>query len=270
MKRQLKKIVPYNFIHFIKKTKCILEAYFYKGHNFECPLCKKKFRKLKDGGEALPFFKNHKVIGGGRRKNMLCPYCLSTDRDRLVYFYLISKKELLQNDLILLHVAPEPSLKKYIKQHSNITYYSGDKFEERYQGFYYDKGTLNLDLTDLQYPDELFDIIICNHVLEHIKDDTKAIQEIKRVLKPNGWAILQVPISKDSQDTIEYQLLPPEKRKSIYGQEDHVRLYGLDYPERLKSQGLKVAYWKASDFLNASEISKFAINNEEKVYIVRK
>ncbi len=187
----------------------------YRGHNYECPFCNKQFRKLKDGGESLPFFKDHYIIGGGRRKNMLCPNCLSTDRDRLIYFYLTTKKELRQKKLILLHIAPEPSLKKYLKSFSNITYCSGDKFEKRYQGFYYDKETLNLDLTRLQYPNEKFDIIICNHVLEHIKEDDKALQEIKRVLKPDGWAILQVPIAKENQNTIEFQQLPPEKRKSI-------------------------------------------------------
>lgn len=270
MKKYLKKIIPYNFVQYLKKIKCNLETILYSGDNFECPICNKKYRTLKDGGESLPFFKDHDIVGGGRRKNMLCPYCLSTDRDRLVYFYLTTQKELHESLITLLHIAPEPSLKKYFETLPNITYYRGDKFEERYNGFYYDKGTLNLDLTDLQYPNECFDVIICNHVLEHIKEDSKALQEIKRVLKPNGWAILQVPIAKENQKTIEYQLLPPEKRKSIYGQEDHVRLYGLDYPERLMLHDFKVEIWDISHLLNIDDITKFAINSEEKVIIIRK
>jgi hypothetical protein len=270
MKKYLRKLIPYNLIHFIRRTKCIIEAFLYRGDNFECPLCKKQFRKLKDGGESLPFFKDHKIVGGGRRKNMLCPFCLSTDRDRLIYFYLTTKKELQNTEFSLLHVSPEPSLKNYFSTLSNIKYHSGDKFEERYQGFYYDKTVSDIDLTNLQYPDEKFDIIICNHVLEHIKEESKALHEIKRVLKNSGWAILQVPIAKENENTIEYQMLSSEEKKNAYGQEDHERLYGLDYPDRLREHGFEVDTWCASDLLNANDIYKFALNNEEKVFITRK
>lgn len=270
MKKFLRNLIPYSFIHFIRRTKCIIESFFYRGTKFECPLCKKQFRKFKDGGESHPFFKEHKIIGGGRRENMLCPYCLSTDRDRLIYFYLTTRNEFQNKELTLLHVSPEPALKNILSKFPNVNYYSGDKFEKRYQGFYYDKTTVNLDLTNLQYPNEKFDIILCNHVLEHIKEENKALKEIKRVLKSDGWAILQVPIAIDNLKTIEYQILSPEKRKSTYGQEDHERLYGLDYPERLRSYGFIVDFWKSSDLLNADKISKFALNSEEKVFIVRK
>ena len=270
MKKYLRKLIPYNLIHLIRKTKGAIEAFIYRGNNFECPFCKNKFRKLKDGGESLPFFKDHKIIGGGRRINMLCPYCLSTDRDRLIYFYLITRKEFLKKQLTLLHVSPESSVKSFLAKFPNINYYSGDKFEERYQGFYYDKTTLNLDLTNLQFPNDNFDIIICNHVLEHIKEEKKALFEIKRVLKYNGWAILQVPIANKNKNTIEYQNLSSKKRESIYGQDDHMRLYGLDYADRLRSNGFIVDTWRASDLLNVNEISKFALNSEEKVYIIKK
>jgi len=270
MKKYLRKIVPYKFIHFIKRTKCLVESVLYSGNKFECPLCKKKFRRLKDGGESLPFFKNHKIIGGGRRKNMLCPYCLSTDRDRLVYFYLTTRKDIVDKNLSLLHVSPESSLKKYLKDFSNIAYLSGDKFEKRYQGFYYDKSTLNLDLTNLQFPNENFDIIICNHVLEHIKEEKKALNEIKRVLKYDGWALLQVPIAFENKKTIEYQGMSSKNKENIYGQGDHERLYGLDYPERLRSYGFNVAIWNVLDLLNADEIYKFALNSEERVFVVKK
>lgn len=270
MKKYLRKIVPYSFIHLIKRTKCLVEAVFYSGNKFECPLCKNKFRKLKDGGESLPFFKDNKIIGGGRRKNMLCPYCLSTDRDRLVYFYLTTRNEIVDQKLSLLHVSPEYTLKNHIKKFPNINYISGDKFEERYQGFYYDKSTQNLDLTDLQYPDETFDIIVCNHVLEHIKEEQTALNEIKRVLKHDGWALLQVPIAKENKETIEYQGISSKKKESFYGQKDHERLYGLDYPDRLRFNGFNVEIWSASALLNNDEIIKFALNSEEKVFIVKK
>ena len=270
MKKYLRKLIPYSFIQLIRKTKCTIETFLYRGNDFECPLCKKQFRKLKDGGESRSFFKDHKIIGGGRRKNMLCPSCLSTDRDRLIYFYLTTIKELPNKEVTLLHVSPEHSIKDYLTTFQNINYYSGDKFEERYQGFYYDKTTFSLDLINLKFPNEYFDIIICNHVLEHIKEDQKALQEIKRVLKYEGWAILQVPIACENEKTIEYQKMSSQKRRNIYGQSDHMRLYGLDYPDRLRSNGFKVKEWRASDLLNGNEISKFALNNDEKVFIITK
>ena len=129
MKALVKKLIPYQMVVSFKEAKQSIQSMFFSGKKFECPFCGGKYRKLLPGGVNLPFFKDNKIIGGGRRVNMLCPRCHSTDRDRLIYYYLASTSVLSKSKVTLLHIAPEPSLKKYLKGFSNITYTSGDKFE---------------------------------------------------------------------------------------------------------------------------------------------
>ena len=270
MKTFVKKLIPYQIAVRLKKTKQLLISLLFKGNRYECPFCGGKYRKFLSGGENLPFFKDHNIIGGGRRSNMLCPRCHSTDRDRLIYYYLTSTQFPSSHHYTLLHIAPEQPLKKYLKKFPNITYYCGDKFEKGYDGFYYDKETLALDITSLSFSDNSFDIIICNHVLEHIIEESKALNEIHRVLKPNGWAILQVPIASALMHTIDNPTDSNKKREYIYGQHDHVRLYGLDYPSRLKAHGFKVEEWSSEKQFNQIQIKRFALNSVEKVFIVSK
>ena len=270
MKALVKFLIPFQIVIRLKYAKQSFESLFFRGRDYECPFCGGRYRKLLPGGEKLPFFKDNKIIGGGRRINMLCPRCHSTDRDRLIYHYLNSNALLIKPDISLLHIAPEPSLKNYLKKFSNISYTSGDKFEKGYQGFYYDKDTLPLDLTSLSFSDNSFDIIICNHVLEHIVNEKQALNEIYRVLKPGGLAILQVPIASELMQTIENNADSDEKRALLYGQRDHVRLYGLDYLSRLKKQGFIVNEWSPSKHSDQNFLNRYAINSLEKVFIASK
>jgi SAM-dependent methyltransferase len=270
MKILVKKLIPSKIAYTIKEVKQSLESLFFSGNDYECPFCKGTFRKFLPGGENLPFFKDNKIIGGGRRLNMLCPRCHSTDRDRLVYFYLTSHEMLSKKNISLLHIAPEPALNKYLKMIPNVAYTCGDKFEKGYDGFYYDKDTLRLDLTELPFSDNSFDIVICNHVLEHVINEKKALNEIYRVLKPSGWAILQVPVASEFEQTKENNADSEEKRALLYGQKDHVRLYGLDYLSRLKSHGFRVKDWSPNKLFDQNHLQRFAINALEKVFIASK
>jgi SAM-dependent methyltransferase len=270
MKDLIKNLIPHQIALTIRDVKQSFESLFFSGKNYECPFCKGTYRKLLHGGENLPFFKDHKIIGGGRRPNMLCPRCHSTDRDRLIYYYLTSNNLLSKKNISLLHISPEPSIKKYLKTFSNINYVSGDKFEKGYNGHYYDKDTKSLDLTALSFPENSFDIIICNHVLEHIVDENKALDEIYRVLKPDGWAILQVPIASELEQTRENNADSDEKRILLYGQRDHVRLYGMDYLFRLTTHGFKVENWSPENNFNQNQLNRYAINALEKVFIASK
>jgi len=270
MKALVKKLIPYQIVVSFKEAKQSIQSMFFSGKDFECPFCRRQYRKLLPGGENLHFYKENKIIGGGRRYNMLCPRCHSTDRDRLIYYYLTTNSLLTKPNLSLLHIAPEPSLKKYLKSFSNITYTSGDKFEKGYNGFYYDKDTLSLDLTSLSFSDNSFDVIICNHVLEHIVNEKQALNEIYRVLKPGGWAIIQVPIASELVQTVENNADSDEKRILKYGQRDHVRLYGLDFLSRLKNHGFTVKYWSPASQYNQNQINRYAINALEKVFIASK
>ncbi len=137
----------------------------------------------------------------------------------------------------LLHLAPEkPLMDLFIKQ-NNIDYLTADLNPEQVM--------VKMDITAIQYPDNIFDAILCNHVLEHIPDDRKAMRELYRVLKPGGWAILQVPVSKILEQTYDdITITSPQDREKYFGQKDHVRIYGKDYTQRLKEAGFTVDAYK--------------------------
>jgi len=128
-----------------------------------------------------------------------------------------------------------------------------------------------IDIKDINFEDNFFDVIICNHVLEHIVDDRKAMCELFRVLKPGGEAILQVPISKYNKKTFEdFSIILPEEREKYFGQKDHVRIYGKDYKNRLERIGFKVELYDIKNDLNIQDIKKFGLNEEEILYIGKK
>jgi len=128
-----------------------------------------------------------------------------------------------------------------------------------------------IDITDIKFENNFFDFIICNHVLEHVKDDKKAIRELFRVLKTNGEAILQVPISKYSKETLEdSSIITLEEREKIFGQKDHVRIYGKDYQKRLENAGFVVNLYDIKKDLNIRNTEKYGLNKEEILYIGKK
>ncbi len=154
----------------------------------------------------------------------------------MIYWYIVNKTNILNLDktINLLHVAPERNLQKILRSFSYIEYISGDLNPST-------DCDIRLDITNINFEDNFFDVIICNHVLEHIVDDRKAMHELFRVLKPKGIAILQVPISKTARETFEdFPIISPEEREKYFGQKDHVRIYGKDYKNRIESAGFKV------------------------------
>ena len=125
-----------------------------------------------------------------------------------------------------------------------------------------------IDITDINFENNYFDFIICNHVLEHIVDDQKTMRELFRVLKPEGFAILQVPISRKAKETFEdFSITTPGEREKYFGQKDHVRIYGKDYKNRLESIGFKVELYDIKKDLGIQDIKKFGLNEEEILYI---
>jgi len=204
------------------------------------------------------------IVGGGYRF-ALCPRCHSTDRERLIYWYIIYKTNILNSSksIKLLHIAPERNLQKVFRVNSIMEYINGDLnplIAEKV-----------IDIADINFENNYFDFIICNHVLEHVKDDRKAMSELFRVLKPKGFAILQVPISKNVKETFEdFSITSPEERERYFGQKDHVRIYGKDYKERLESAGFKVELYDIKDELNTKNIRKHGFNENEILYVCRK
>ncbi len=204
-----------------------------------CPICNNYFNSFQLNGTRADCWEQHDTFGGVERLTQ-CPFCGSIDRDRLVYLYLKQQYTIQQlKKKNILHIAPERALSKWL---SSITpnYIAADKFTDYWRNNY-SSNTIYADITDLKYADNTFDIIICNHVLEHIENDFKAMSELFRVLKVGGIAILQVPIALDLERTYEDpSITTPAERNNAFGHEDHLRLYGQDYIQKLAREGFNV------------------------------
>ena len=229
-----------------------------KGNKVECPICLRRFITF------LPFGSKNK------RANALCINCLSLERHRLIWLYLKNETDLFEhnNTVKLLHVSPESCFFTKFKKNPRIIYYPVDKFEE---GYKYPKGTKNMDITSINKDSNFFDVIICNHVFEHIVDDLKAMSEIYRVLKNKGWAILQVPIDENLEITYEDdKISTPKEREKAFGQVDHVRQYGKDYKKRLEVVGFKVYESQYTDTFSQADKFRFGLPKNRTIYLCRK
>lgn len=218
--------------------------------NVECPVCDGKFQKFK------PY-------GANNCPNACCPQCGTVERHRLLWLYLIRKRNILSENLKLLDIAPTKGISNKLKSLPNINYLSIDLTSPL--------AMKHMDLTALELPDNSYDCVLCYHVLEHIPDDRKAIREILRVLKPGGWAILQVPIKKRLEKTHEgAHIQDPAERKRLFGQEDHVRYYGLDYKDKLAEEGFIVNVDEFAKTLSDEEIEKYRMMRDEEIYFCSK
>jgi SAM-dependent methyltransferase len=228
-----------------------------------CPLCGYHGRDLKLNGHDVAVLRQRHVIGAGRRP-LNCYKCGSGDRARLVYLYLRDHVGFERAaSMRVLHFAPEPGLREKLSDVGFAEYVCGDLFTE---GYSYPSWVQNLDATDIKFDDDTFDLLICNHVLEHIPDDRRAMRELRRVLKPGGVAILQVPISANTATTFEDPTITePDQRVEAFGQFDHVRLYGQDYTGRLEESGFVV---NTVDV--AGDYARYGVNPEEELFVCTK
>ena len=265
MIKALKSILPYRLYLSLRRIYAYLTYFFYFGFKYHCPICKKSFRKFLSYGLNIPVLKEKKVIGGGYYSlNRLCPFCYTDERRRLLYLFLKNRTNIFTTNkqIKLLHIAPEQSLRTLITKNPNIKYFDVD--------LYLSLVKYKADITNLKFKKNYFDAIICCHVLEHIQDDMKAMSELYRVLKPNGWAILQVPISPVIKETVEYPEITSEnERKRLFGQKDHVRIYGRDYKNRLESVGFNVKIDNSITTISKF-VSEYSLNKEESIYFCKK
>jgi len=232
---------------------------------YRCPFCKSYLRAFLPYGSKISVLKDHHVVGGGHRENALCPVCGSLDRERLLYLFLLWNTDLFDTPKTLLHVAPEPRVANILAAQTHVDYLTADLHSKEVM--------LTMDITDIRLPDSSFDAIICNHVLEHVVDDRKAMSELLRTLKPGGWAILQVPLSLSLNHTYEdNSKMTPEAREEAFGQSDHVRIYAKDYEHRLAQAGFKVDIfrWITSPDNFGGRRNMFGLNEQECVYFLRK
>lgn len=214
-----------------------------------CPVCKRK-------GEFLPF-------GVVKRPHAQCPHCKSLERHRLLWLYLERETDFFHAHIRVLDVAPTKFLQDIFYALPNMHYTSVDQRSVI--------AMEKMDLTDLAYPDNTFDCILCYHVLEHIPDDRKAMSEVLRVLKPGGFAILQVPVDYSRERTYEDpSIVTPEDREKHFRQWDHVRIYGRDYPDRLKGAGFDLERRAYAQELGSVMITRCGLRAQEILHICRK
>jgi len=217
-----------------------------------CPVCESNVRRFLPGGVVL-------------RLNALCPVCSSAERHRLVWHFMKTHSDLLDGrPKSLLHVAPEYEISNRLKKADFLDYWTSS-----FDG----KNTrAKIDITKISFPDDHFDTIYCSHVLEHVTEDRKAIREFWRILKPGRWALLQAPVIPGLTITLEdAAVVDPKDRARLYGQWDHVRAYGSDYPDRLREAGFSVTVFRAIDILSPRRIIRWGIDiTEEPIFYCQK
>ena len=226
-------------------------ALYLRGKKYEDPIDGKTFRKFLPYGYGSP------------RANVLSPSTLSLERHRLLWLYLTRETDFFSKPLKVLHVAPEQAFYKRFKKQKNLTYITTD--------LYSPLADVKADLCALPFEDDSFDVIFCNHVLEHIPDDAQAMRELYRVMKKGGWGIFQVPQDINRAHTFEDDTITdPAERTRIFGQYDHVRVYGLDFFDRLRQVGFEVEEITYSTHFTAEEIERYRIVPQEILPLCKK
>lgn len=217
---------------------------YYRGNQYTDPINQKSYRKF------LPYgYEN-------QRENVLAPGTLSLERHRLLWLYLQHHSDFFTEPKKVLHVAPEQCFYKGFRKQANLDYTTTDLLSPL--------ADVKADICDLPFKDNSYDVVFCNHVLEHIPEDAKAMSELYRVLKPGGWGIFQVPQDPSKATTYEdFSITSPEERQQHFGQYDHVRIYGLDYFARLEKAGFTVKQFKVADYFSEQEIKNFALMQNE-------
>lgn len=239
-------------------------AFLLKGNTFTDPIDGKSFRMF------LPYGY------GNQRNNVLSPSTLSLERHRLLWLYLQNETDFFQSELVsdsnpnriklrdaetssalkVLHFAPEQEFYKRFKKQTNIDYTTTDLLSPL--------ADVKADICNLPFEDNTYDIIFCNHVLEHIPDDTKAMQELYRVLKPGGMGIFQIPQDLSKATTFSDDTIVDQKeRAKIFGQYDHVRVYGRDYFDKLRSIGFKVVEVDYTNKITPELVEKYCLAKGE-------
>lgn len=250
LKLLVKAIIPKKNHRMIQEMYLRLQATFYKGNKVICPCCNGHFRKF------LPF-------GVERRPNARCPRCGSLERHRSTWLYLKNRTNLFYDNLKVLHFAPEPVFEKIFKSMPNLDYVSADLDPTL--------AMVKMNIMNIPYEEDSFDVILCSHVLEHVMDDQKAIRGLFRVLKAGGWAIIRVPIDLKRDKTFEdSSVISPEERKRLFGDPDHVRIYGRDYKDRLEKAGFEVRMDRYVRNLGTEMIKRHGLMKDECTFVCTK
>lgn len=239
--------IPRPVLQIISPVVMFFVRIFYAGNKVACSVCSHTYRSFLPYGRLAP------------RQNALCPSCLSLERHRLIALYLKEHTNFYTPGLKVLHVAPEHCFIKQFESLHKENYITGDLFSPL--------AKVKMDVHEIPFEDNTFDVVFCNHVLEHVEDDRKAVKEMKRVLKPGGFAILQSPVDYRVEKTYEDPTITdPLEREKAFGQNDHVRLFGKDYGQRLAESGLTIKEYKVANECSQEQIARYRLDKGEILY----
>jgi SAM-dependent methyltransferase len=221
-------------------------AWWYRGDALEDPIDHRKYKKFLSYGY------------GTERSNALSPGTLSLERHRALYLYLKEKTDVFTRKVSMLHIAPERSLGNIFKKQANIDYLSADLLSPW--------AMVHFDAHAIPYRNDTFDIVIANHILEHVQDDRRVMAEMYRVMKPGGFGVFQVPLDETLAATREDPFLRDEaEQHRLFGQKDHVRQYGIDYLERLASVGFRVKNYHLGELFPDMNFARYGVHAHESV-----
>ncbi|MEN2283630.1 class I SAM-dependent methyltransferase [Algoriphagus sp. SE2] len=241
--------VPRPFLQKVSPLALRFLALFNKGNNVYCPVCDHSYKKF------LPY-------GRIARENALCPNCLALERHRLMWLFLKGKTDFFTSKLKVLHIAPEHCFIDRFEAISNLEYITADLESPL--------AKVKMDVHKIPFEENTFDVVFCNHVMEHVEDDLVACAEINRVLKNDGWGIIQSPVY-DLDKTLEDKTIKdPAERERVFGQRDHVRKYGNDYAARLRKSGIKIEANQFVKELSTEDIKKYSLPEKEVIFVCRK
>jgi ubiquinone/menaquinone biosynthesis C-methylase UbiE len=197
------------------------------------------------------------------RENALCPGCLALERHRIMWLYLKNKTNFFTKQNKVLHIAPEQCFLKRFRKLKNLEYHTADLVSPI--------ADFKCDVQNMPFKDSTYDIVICNHVLEHVDDDITAMKEILRVLKPGGFAIMQVPADFNRKKTFSDNNIKDKKQRTeIFGQYDHLRVYGRDYPEIIQKAGFIIDEPNYTDLLTEDEKNRYSLYIKEFMFASKK
>jgi SAM-dependent methyltransferase len=220
-----------------------VEAQLYRGSAVECPCCGGMFRRFAPYGVSP------------RRPRARCPGCGAMERHRHLWLFLSERTDLLTRPQRLLHFAPEAVFRRQLEALPGLCYVTADLAAGR--------ARVRADIMRVPFADASFDAILCNHVLEHVPDDKLAMGELLRILRPGGWAVVQVPQRSRMPETLEdSSVSDPRERERLFGQRDHLRQYGADYAGRLAAAGFEVEAERFGDGLPAGRQERYGLKSE--------
>jgi SAM-dependent methyltransferase len=240
--------VPRKYLQLVSGVGLKVVGIFYAGKAVTCPVCKKHYKTFLPYGRINP------------RPNALCPSCLSLERHRLIWLFLEKNTNFLTQKLRVLHVAPEPCFMKRFEKIHGENYITADIESPL--------AKVKMDIHQIPFDDNEFDVVLCNHVLEHVEDDILAMSEIRRVLRKDGWAIMQVPFFSPVPEVTyeDKSITGSREREKAFGQDDHVRKFGKDYTERIAKSGLMPEANEFAKTMTPEQCFGYGISRNEIIY----